>query len=262
MNRTDFAILIGIQILVFMFFFTSGVCSKTLNMGYFILPPFHMQRLHDDKKPEGAGIEYFEMIAHKIGYKVKWTGLPLIRLTDYISSGKIDGTVTFPKFPVFEAFMYYPDVPMFFGQPIFVVTKDSPLQEIRSIEDIKGFHIGLVKSKSNRYLPLIDQNRDKIFLEERPSMEWVKQNLNKLLNGRLDAFFDRQQYSIPFVAKTINLDDKIKIIQAPVPANPFYIVLSKKVPGNQDVLQKINSVLINDRPDFQRLLDKQFELLE
>lgn len=251
-----------ISVLIIMIFQTSGFCSETLNMGYFVLPPFHMQPSVADKKPKGASIEYFEIIAHKIGYEVKWTELPLIRLTDYIKKGKIDGTVSFPKFPVFETFMYYPDVPIFFGQPIFIVSKQSPLNEIRSIEDIRGFHIGLVKSKSDRYLPLIDQNRDKIFLEELPSSEWVKQNLIKLVNGRLDAFFDRQQYAIPFVAQTINLDDKLKIIHAPAQADPFYIVLSKKVHGNKDILQKINRLLINDKPDFQKLLDKQFKLLE
>ncbi len=90
----------------------------------------------------------------------------------------------------------------------------------------------------------------------------MKQNLIKLDRGRLDAFFDRQQYAIPFVAKKINLYDKLKIINAPAPADPFYIVLSKKIPDNQDIIKKINSVLINEKPDFQKLLDKQLNLFE
>ena len=251
------------KVLALFLFIIQESHSQTLNMGYFVLPPHQMAASGPVPKPTGAAIAYFEIVAEKAGLKVTWTGLPLLRLTEYLNTGKIDGSVNYPKFKVFESMMYFCSAPMYFGKGIFIVKKDSAIETIRSIDDIKGLRIGVVHSKSDLYTPIIDRNRDKIILEKTPDLDWARQNLMYLMRGSVEALFDRQQYTLPYIAKTLHLDDQIKTIDAPEPERAFYIVFSKAVSRNPEVLRKINQVVLSpESPDYIKLMAKQFARVE
>ena len=95
-----------------------------------------------------------------------------------------------------------------------------------------------------------------------PDLNWAKLNLKKLINGRLDAFFDRQQYTIPYVAINIRILHKIKILYAPEPADPFYIVFSKTVKNNSVVIKKFNHVLTSEDLEYEQLLKEEFARIQ
>lgn len=235
--------------------------AETVRMGYFILPP-HQYLLDDSaEKPRGAQITSFEAQASLMGYDVEWVGpLPLPRMTEMLKKGEdIDGTVGFPKYSSFEEFLYYPDAPLFFGQPIFVVRQENPLTQIRSIDDIRGYRIGLVKSISGRYTALIDEHRDALTIEELGGDAWIEQNLKKLIAGRLDALFDRQAYTIPFVAAQLQLDTQIKILPIPTPSSPFYVVFSKASQQGKLLLERYNAAVPQVTLNYEDLVQQELE---
>lgn len=234
--------------------------DETIHMGFFNLKP-HQYAQNNGGKPNGAFISYFENMAKTMGYSVKWVGpYPLPRLTQYLKTGHvIDGTVGFPKYPVFEEFLYYPFIPVFQGRPTFIVLKSNPLERIESIDDIAGYRIGLVKSSSGRYTPLIDNHRDRLLLEELGGDKWIEQNIEKLLLGRLDALFDRQQYSMPFVAAGLGYGNKIKVISSPEPPTPLYIVFSKKSAKGKILLEKFNDALSKSTINYDDLARTEIE---
>ncbi|MBU0994365.1 MAG: hypothetical protein KJ737_17880 [Proteobacteria bacterium] len=245
------------------FFWVAGhsQASEKLKMGYFMLPP-HTFNDGESGPAMGAGVIYFNEVAKKMGYDVEWVGpLPLPRLTEYLKTGeKIDGTVGFPKFPVFEEFLYYPETHVYLGQPSLGVSVDNPLAKINTIDDIKGFRIGLVKSSSGRYTPLIDDNHDKITLEELGGEKWMEQNIKKLNIGRLDAMFDRQQYTMLYIAGLLGVNQTIKILPMPAPPTPMYIAFSKKTPKDGKKLVDLCSASMPKvSVDYMGLLQKEID---
>ena len=240
---------------------TQGLSADTIKMGYFELPPHQYKGAGGEVR--GSSITYFTALAAKMGHEVKWVGpLPLPRLTEKLKEGnEIDGTIAFPDFPVFKKFLYYSKIPVFRSQPIFVVRKENPLNHIRSIKDIEGYRIGLVKSVSGRYLPLLDKNRNKVRLEPLGGEKWIEQNLKKLVSGRLEALFDRQQYTLPFVAAQLKLDNRIKVVPVYTAPTPFYITFSKASPKGKKLIRQLNEKIRQMDMDYGSLAQKELDAL-
>jgi hypothetical protein len=241
-------------------FATQSQATETIRMGYFNLAP-HTYKDEATSKAKGAAVVYFEAVASKMGYQVEWVGpLPLPRLTEYLKAGEsIDGTVGFPKYPAFEAFMYYPEAHVYLGQPSLMVKKDNPLTQVRSIDDIRDYRIGLVKSASGRYTPLIDDHRDMVRLEELGDDMWMEHNLAKIDHGRLEAVFDRQQYTLPYVAAKIELDTKLKVIPIQAPATPMYVVFSKGSKNGKKAFEQFKVAREQIKLNYEELLKKELD---
>ncbi len=238
----------------------SNSSQKTIKMDYFMLPP-HTFKNEGDTSPRGAGITHFEAVAAKIGYQVEWIGpLPLPRLTKYLGAGtKLAGTVGFPKYPVFEGFMYYADKPLYFAQATLGVKKGSPLSEIKSIDDIRGFNIGAFESKSNRFTPIIDDNRDAVKMHVLGMDKWMSNNLLKMMADRLDALFDRQPYTMKYEAAKLKIDKDIKMVSFPGPAKPMYVVFSKASEQGKTFLDSYNSIAPLINLNYEDLLQKELD---
>ena len=231
--------------------------AEKIRMGYFELPPHcHTEKTDpNNKTAKGGMVAYFEKVASEMGHETEWVGpLPLPRLSKYLQEGTVDGTVGFPKLPKFEEFLDYPESHVFVGQPTLVVRKESALDEIRSADDIKGYRIGIVKSASGQYAPIIDDNRDLLIVEELGTDGWVEQNIRKLLAGRLDALFDRQERTIPYVAKKLGLEEQIKVLAIPGPPTPFYVVFSKRSPVWKAFIERCEPVVRRLNLNYDELL--------
>ncbi len=237
---------------------SAGFAGEVLKMGYFMLQP-HTYSEGKDAPAKGAGIEYFNNVAAEMGYKVEWVGpLPLPRLTEYLREGKIDGTVGFPKFPVFEKFLYYPQQHVYMAQPSLGVSVKNSVAKVQSVNDIKGFRIGFVKSKSGRTTPMIDKNKAQVSMKELSGVGWMEQNLKKLDKGRLDALYDRQQYTMRYVAASLKLSDKVKVVPIADKASPMYVAISKSAPNDgKKLLEKLQQHLPKVKIDYVNLLEKE-----
>ena len=231
--------------------------ADPIKMGYFMLPP--LQYIDEAATPPtGASIAYFEALSSQMGYEVEWVGpLPLLRLSEHLKRGLVDGTVGFNKFSALADFLYYTNTPMFLAQPTLFVRKDNPLTRIRSIEDIRGYHIGLNVSISGIYTPLIDDHRDALSLETLGGEEWIDQNIRKLRAGRIDAIFARHPYSILFVTAKLRVDDQIKTLSIPDPPTPMYVVFSKASKRGRELLEQCNAVLPQFDLNHDELVQKE-----
>lgn len=240
-------------------FANRAISADSVRMGYFMLPP-HQYTDAEAAKPKGASIAYFEALASQIGVGVEWVGpLPLLRLSEYLKNGELDGTLGFNKNAELELFFYYTDTPMYLAQPTFIVRKDNPLTQIRSIEDIRGYRIGLNVSIAGRYTPLIDEHRDVLRLEGLGGEKWIEQNIKKLILGRVDAFFDRQPHSMLFVAARLDYTAQIKVLSLPDPPTPMYLVFSKASKQGQKLLKQCNAIIPQMNLNYNELVQKEFE---
>lgn len=234
--------------------------ADTVRMGYFNLPPYQYSETGGDvAHPAGAQVAYIEAVASKMGYDVEWVGpIPLARLTEYLKSGvAVDGTVGFPRSSNFETFLYYLEKPIYSVGPVLCVRSDNSLTEVRSIEDIRGYRIGLVKTLSGRYTPLIDDHLDALYLEDIGGDDWMEQNLKKLLVERIDAVFDRQRYTIDFVARQMGVTSQIRVLPIPDSPTDFYIVFSKSSENGAALTEQFNAALLQEKIDFTALLQKE-----
>jgi polar amino acid transport system substrate-binding protein len=233
--------MIYLMLLFLLICLVQTVQAETINIGYFNLAP---HTYHGSNGPEGAAITYFKMLASKMGDTIEWTGpLPLPRLTQLLKEGKLDATLGFPQFPVFEEFLYYTENYLYMGQPTFAVSKNKKITAIKTIDDIKGYSIGAVKSSSGLYTAIIDENRDKISLQELAGEDWMVQNLKKLVAAHLDAIYDRQEFTLPYVAKTLGILNEIKLIAAPANPIPLFIVISKQSTKGKALLERCNTYM-------------------
>ena len=236
-----------------------NVEADPIRMGYFILPP-HIYQIEGETKPRGASITYFEAVAAHLGETVEWIGpLPLPRLGYYLKSGQksLDGALLIPKTPDLETFLYYPDIPYYFMEFVLAVRKENPLTEIRTIDDIQGYRIGYIKTESGLYPPLIGQHLDQVQVEELAGDNWVRQNLRKLMAGRLDAALDRNQDTIPFEAIRLNVDERIKILPLPDPPIPGYIAFTKKSQRGKQLVEHYSAAIGELKLEYDNFVQKE-----
>ena len=235
--------------------------ENIIKMGYFSLPPFHY---FDESisQPKGAAIEYFNALALKMGYRVEWVGpLPLLRLSNKLENGDLDGTIGFTKFQPLTDYLYYTDKILYFAQPSIMVKKENPLTQIDSIEDIKGYRIGSNISISGYHTPLIDKNTDLLKLEKLRGEKWLEQNIKKLISERVDAVFDRQPYSMFFASIQQEVDNQIKIIPVPDLPSPMYVVFSKISEKGFTLLEQYNAIAFQFDLNYIELVEKEFDAL-
>lgn len=214
--------------------------AETIRMAWFSVPP-HVTVAGDGITPVGPTIALFEAIAARMGCTVEWVGpIPLNRLAIYQKTGEmnLDGTFLYIKTEVIMPYLYYPSKPYFIGIPTLAVRSDNPLKEIRSIADIKGYRIGFVKLLSFKYAPIIGDNLDQVSIDELTGDNWTSRNLAKLLTHRLDAVYERNQYTLAFQAGVDKISDKIKVLPLPGYTVPHYYVFHKKSPKGADLLRR------------------------
>lgn len=252
----------GFLLIISILFAGQQTEAETIRMGYFPLPP-HAYIVKGKEKPQGASIVYFEMLASRMGYDIEWIGpLPLPRLIMYLAKGmgknteKLDGTIHFPKNDEMQKILYYPDQAYYQMQAIFVVKADNPLAEIRSINDIRGYRVGLLQVPvPGRF---ILENQDELHLERIPGVKWGEQNLKKLLTNRVDAVYDLNQYSVPFEAIRLQIDEHIKVLSLPEPTMGAYVMFAKTSGKGKILLKRYNSVAQFLTIDYHELIKKEF----
>lgn len=219
--------------------------AETIVMGYFPLRPFQYA-VSEEEAPRGASITYFNAIAKKMGYEVEWVGpLPLPRLLLYVSQGKatkkgiIDGVVTVIDSEEWrENIFFYPDEPYTRVQSSLFLTRDNELSEITGIEDLDGytigFHCGAPRS------PFFQSSNNHVLFDCMADTSRIENNIDKLLLGRIDAYYDLNEHSFLFEALLLGKNDKIKIIPLPEPPQNIFIGFSKSSPKGALLLEQYN----------------------
>lgn len=244
-------------LVVFVMVLISGlqeVKAETIKMGFFDLTP-HCFRVEGTEKPQGASIQYFESISSKMGYDVEWVGpLPFPRLIDHLKEGKVDGSLMMVRNDERQKFLYYPEKPYYSLQTVFAVKKNNKLEEISSVDDVKGYRIGYFTGPA--VSNFLKSNINHFKMDYISGNNWVELNLMKLVRGRIDAIYDRNPATIPFEAKILNIDDKIKILKLPEQPVYAHVVFSKKSQKGMVLVNEFNKTVSGLNPDYEVYLDE------
>ena len=214
--------------------------ARPIRMAWFPVPP-HVYATAEGGPPTGPTIVLFNAIAARMGVAVEWVGpIPINRLGIYQKTGEmdLDGTILHIKTPAVIDLLYYPSRPYFIATPCLAVRAENPLMAIRSIGDILGYRIGFVKTLSSNYPPFINDHRGELILDELSGEGWVGRNLEKLLSGRLDAVYERNQYSIPYQAILDGIEEKIRVLEIPAEPIPHYFVFHRTSARGAELLRK------------------------
>jgi ABC-type amino acid transport substrate-binding protein len=218
-----------------------------------------MYQVEGTGKPGGASIAYFEAIAAQMGYTVEWVGpLPHLRFINNLKTGEngVVGGIAVAKFAETEAFLDFPETPYCLLQPVLAIRQENPLQAIRTIDDIQGYRIGFM-TVDQPYTPFLETHREQLRFETIASEDWVRQNLLKLVNDRLDAVFDRNAHTLLFEAVRLKLDQAIKILPIPDQPTPLYVGFSKAAPQSKRFVEQYNTAVEALHLSYEDLLNKE-----
>jgi ABC-type amino acid transport substrate-binding protein len=232
-----------------------ALCGDTIRMAWFEVQP-HLYA-GADGKPTGPTVALFESIAKRMGHRVAWVGpIPLTRLGAIQKSGelKLDGAPLHIKTASTMEYLLYPQKPYFVALPSLTVRADNPLRLIRSIDDIKGYRIGFVQTPSMSYPPIISENRDKLVLDDLTGEDWTSRNVAKLLSGRLDAVYERNQYTGFFQAILDGVDAKVRQLALPADPIPHYFVFDKESPKALGFLRDYERAVAKMKIDYDAMV--------
>ncbi len=114
--------------------------AETLRAGYFMHPPHHYKT--DKGVVRGATVAYFSMVAQKMGFDIEWVGpLPFSRMLAMLKRGELEIYPHAIRNPEWEEFLYFPDQHYHYAQPVLAVKKNSPLDKVETINDIRSYKI-------------------------------------------------------------------------------------------------------------------------
>lgn len=258
MKTLLWVLVLGISVLVA----GQSVRAATIKMAWFVLPP-HMYQDESTGEPRGAAIAYVEAVADRMGYTVEWVGpFPLMRLQNSLKTTDdgVVGSLQFPKLSEFETYVHFTDTPYCHLQPVLIVRQGNPLTAIRSIDDILGYRIGFSTGAGSYYTPFLEAHRHQLHFEELFGENWLGRILRILVEtDRLDAVFDRNKYTLPFVAARLKLDTQIKVLPLPDPPVPVHVVFSKAAPQGERLVEEYNTAVQTVDFSYDDFLAEEFE---
>jgi len=206
----------------------------------------------------GASVDYWvEYIAPRLGYTVELVGVfPIIRLMAMLEKGEIDVAPLFTKTPDREARFLFPETHSADVMGCLMVLPESPIIEVKRREDLFGKRIAYLEGA---FLPpLLDHPA--ITIELVSSVDFRRINLNKLLYGRVDAWFEINHVSTLYYLKKNGLLDMVRVIPLPTETTHIYSIFRKTPEGERlrDEYDRVNREGVRDSV-FERILNRYLE---
>jgi hypothetical protein len=134
---------------------------------------------------------------------------------------------------------------------------DGPLRRIGSIQDIDGYRIGFVKTQSPVYPSFIADHADRLVLDELAGEDWTLRNIKKLLEGRLDAVFELNKYSLSYNARMAGVEDNIRILPLPTSPIDHYYVFSRNSPRARALVEAYDRAVAGFKFDYDSMLEAE-----
>lgn len=234
--------IVSVMFLVISVVCCAGVNAQTTQLGVFnVLPHTFGDEVGD--APHGAMIDYFEKyIIPEMGVAVDWGRLlPFTRMLYQLERGNLHGAPFLIKSTDREVFLYYSEKPVYQAKAVLALRKDHPLNKITSVKDIEDLFIGY--GKGIKLVPFLADNSHRLKLHAVDSTDWIRTKLVLLYKGRYDAIYNPDAPPMLFMAKRLNILDKIKILELPGPPDSFYTVFSKNAATGEELVKKFNIAL-------------------
>lgn len=226
--------------------------ANDAKIGVFIHAPL-VQQATKTSPPTGPTIEYITAMIRETGFTPVISVLPYQRVMSGLKSGEIDLTLEIGKLAERESFLYFSDKPVHLMKPSLTFLASNKLTTIRSIDDLRGMKIGYLESAIKT--SFFDSAPSDITFDLINGDTWVRQNLEKLLAGRIDAALDQNLVSYLDEAKKTGIAYKIKTIPLPGDGTEGYVVFSKKSPNGKKLLDAFNKVAATGKYDEYKMTD-------
>ena len=240
-------------VVLFLSLLGSSLYSQAVRVGEFLHPPF-ADIDQQTKQAKGAEVEFVKQVFFELGYRPVFVFVPFPRLLEELKRGEVDLAVSLMKTPERAEFLFYSDTSNVLIRPVLVFRKDSPVQTIQSVSDIKGLRIGFVRGQA---LPLFFDRQELYTLDLYSGPDPGLVNLNKLLVDHLDAALDLNLYNVESNLKKLGIADQVKIVRVPKSEIPCYLVVSKRFPGALALLSKYNSLTKRKKYDLGAFVEAE-----
>jgi polar amino acid transport system substrate-binding protein len=241
-----------VECLALLSLFFSVIYATDVKVGVFVHAPL-VQQATKTSAPTGPTIDYIKVMITEMGYTPVISVLPFQRVIADLKSGDIDMSLEFGKHGDRETFLYFSEKPIHIMKPSLTLLVTNKLTSIHSINDLRGLKIGYLLGAVKAHF--FDNAPTDITFELISGDTWVRQNLEKLLAGRIDAAFDQNAVSYLNEAKNMGVIDKVKTIPLPVEGTEGFVVFSKKSPNAKALLDAFNKVVATGKYDENKMID-------
>ena len=195
--------------------------AEDFKFGTFNYPPYEFEQ---DGKATGIITDLVTEGMKRMGHTVKIELYPFSRLIDNAKSGEIDGMFSVFRTPEREVFLDFghevamPQVVSLF------VPADSKLAFDGDLTKLANNSIGVVNKVS--YGKTFDAAATDGTLKKLEGVNDIDVNMNKLLNGRLDAVANNKLGAI-YLLNKLGGKDKVRELTPPLDSVPSYVAFTK-----------------------------------
>ncbi len=225
--------------------------AREVTVGVFVHAP-HVYKNETDDGAYGPAIDYVSQVMAEMGYEPVYRLLPLSRVLLYLKDGQIDLSLEIAKTPEREEYAYFSDEPVYVMVPSLTVLATNKIDRIDGVDDLSGMKIGFLGGAA---IPSFFDSAKSVVFESVSGDSWIRQNLARLLAGRIDAAMDMNAYSYREEAKRQGVESKIKTLRIPGEETRFYVAFSKASAKAVTLLERYNAVVKADGYDEQKMID-------
>lgn len=203
---------------------------------------------------KGIAVDVYKELFQRIGFQVNLKVVPWTRVLEMAKDGETDGI--FIAFYVEERALYleYSKEPLVYETSYIYTRKGSPVIFNGDIHSLEPYQIGAIQ---DYYMGDSFEQAEKAGLLKVDRIAELSVNIQKLLDGKIDAMAD-YEYSTMYYLKQMDVSDKIVQQPAPLtPPTPMYLAFSKKRLPDPDLIRRIDEELVKMKSDgsYQRIMD-------
>jgi len=248
-----------IAIFSMMFMSLSANAAEDLIIGWYDWSPHQMKDASG--KLTGVNIELMEEISNRAGFKPRFQEKPWKRIVEELKQGKVDVATSASKTDERAKFAYFTEDYFKLEYNVMFVLKENKdkFSGIKTLTDVigKNFNIGITRGS------IYSDEHDELaknpeFNKHISPVGKAKQNLEKLLAGRIDGFIEDELSGAKMI-KEAGLEGKIEILFYLYSEEyaSAYLMLSKKS-LNQAKVDRINKALAEIKADgtYEKILSK------
>ncbi|WP_210415568.1 ABC transporter substrate-binding protein [Bdellovibrio sp. NC01] len=242
------------MLIVFIFAASSSAFAlkKELKAIVYNFPPHIYAENADGSSavPTGASVDFFnQYLNSKKKFEVKWVAAPFARVIADLEHNKADIAFVIVKDAEREKIMRFSSVGLAKSHPAVVVMKNSPLKEIKSMSDLKGWTLGYTALV---HVPSVFKEMGVKF-DALTGTDSRERNLERLRLKKIDGVYVPTSYGAEELLRSLDPKDEFRVV--PVAREvELYVAFSKTL--DEETYQHLNKLIEQHHDDYQALLRK------
>lgn len=211
--------------------------EMTLNLVADIYPPFQIE---ENGELKGIAADVVKEAFRRMGYNVNIHVYPWSRALDMALKGETDGIFSiFKTADREENYLDYPKEALYTDIQRFYVRTDSHITYNGALDSLKHYTIGTMRGYDygQQFHDAIDNGLIKV-----EPVDKNIDNINKLLNQRIELFVD-SQYATIYNMKHKGLEGKALGLEPPLRETNLYVAFSKKRNLDKNLVARFDKVL-------------------